>query len=293
MESIIIGLVEGLTEFLPISSTGHLLIAQALLNSPRSDAFNIAIQVGPIIACTLVFRERIFTLLRGWKQKPLRDESIKLMVSFIATAIAGFIAKKFGLELPESVFPVAMAILLGALVIFAVENWYGKKILKQVSPQEGNCNGIDISPSRRQSPIKTGTCVRAETVTWALAFAVAAGQVIAMVFPGASRSGAAIMAALLVGASRPVAVRFAFLVGIPTMIAAASKEIWDATRMGIATDLYAWDSLIAYAVATISAWATVVWLLKYVQTNSFLIFAWYRLALGIILMSLLAAGILQ
>jgi undecaprenyl-diphosphatase len=242
LEAIIIGLVEGLTEFLPISSTGHMLIANAFLQNRYSDAFYVLIQVGPIAACALVFWRDILNLNK--------DYAIKLLAAFFLTGLGGLIAKKCGLKLPETILPVALAVLIGAFVIFIVEHNAKKKNL--------NSN-----------------------ITWAIVVAVALGQIIAAVFPGASRSGMAIMGALIVGLARPEAVKFAFLVGIPTMFAAGSYELYGEIKSGNATGLFTIESIVAYIVATISAWASVVWLMKFIQTKNFIPFAWYRVVLGI------------
>jgi undecaprenyl-diphosphatase len=242
LEAIIIGLVEGLTEFLPISSTGHMLIADAFLKNRYSDAFYVLIQVGPIAACALVFWRDILNLNR--------DYALKLFAAFFLTGLGGLIAKKCGLKLPETILPVALAVLIGAFVIFIVEHSAKKRAL--------NSN-----------------------ITWAIVVAVALGQIIAAVFPGASRSGLAIMGALIVGLARPEAVKFAFLVGIPTMFAAGSYELYGEIKSGNATGLFTVESIAAYIVATISAWASVVWLMKFIQTKNFIPFAWYRVILGI------------
>jgi len=244
-EAIIIGLVEGLTEFLPISSTGHMLIAEAFLQRRYSDAFYVLIQIGPIAACALVFWKDIAGL--KW------DYALKLFVAFFLTGVGGLIAKKCGLKLPETILPVAFAVLIGAFVIFAVEYRSKKRHM--------NSN-----------------------LTWAVVIAVALGQIIAAIFPGASRSGMAIMGALMVGFARPDAVKFAFLVGIPTMFAAGSYELYQEIKTGNTADLLLPQSIVAYIVATISAWLSVVWLMKFVQTKNFMPFAWYRIVLGIALL---------
>lgn len=262
IDAIILGLVEGLTEFLPVSSTGHLLIVQALLKSHQSDAFNIAIQMGPILAVTVVFWRHLWDLATGLNNPVKRDEAIKLCASFGLTGAAGLVAKKLGLELPESVLPVAIATLVGAFVIL----WAEKK---------AHAHALS------------------EKITWAVAVAVAAGQVLAMVFPGTSRSGAAVIAALLLGLARPAAVRFAFLVGIPTLLSAGVLEIKDAIEAGQAASLMTLESIVAFVVATVTAWLSVVWLLKFVQTRDFKPFAWYRLGLGVVLIGLVTAGFIK
>jgi len=252
-EAIIIGLVEGLTEFLPVSSTGHMLIAEALLQKRYSDAFNVLIQVGPIAACALVFWKDITGFFVNWKKPGTRDYVLKLLAAFFLTGVGGLLAKKCGLKLPETILPVTLAVLAGALVIFAVEYKSKKRTL--------NSN-----------------------LTWAVVVAVALGQLSAAIFPGASRSGMAIMGALIVGFARPDAVKFSFLVGIPTMFAAGSYELFKEIKAGNTYDLFSAEAIVAYAVATVSAWLSVVWLLKFVQSKNFIPFAWYRIALGIALL---------
>jgi undecaprenyl-diphosphatase len=248
-EAIIIGLVEGLTEFLPVSSTGHMLIAENLLGRHYSDAFNVLIQVGPILAAALVFWRDIVGFFVNWREKATRDYILKLFAAFFLTGVGGFIAKKCGLKLPESVVPVALAAIIGAFVIFAVEYKAKTKTL--------NAN-----------------------ITWAIVIAVALGQLSAAIFPGASRSGMAIMFAIFLGLARPSAVKFSFLVGIPTMIAAGGFQLLSAIKEGETSDLFTPEAIVAYIVATISAWLSVVWLLRFVQKKNFVPFAWYRLVLG-------------
>jgi len=259
--AIILGIVEGITEFLPVSSTGHLIIAESLLKSHQSDAFNILIQVGPIVACVLVFWNYIMDLFTGFRNKEKRDELFKLALCFFLTGAGGLIATKCGLELPETVLPIAIATLVGGAVIYFIERHAKKMTLTDVIP-------------------------------WSVAVAVAVGQLLAAVFPGTSRSGAAVMAALLLGVSRPSAVRFAFLVGIPTMFAAGALKIKETIDLGQGAALVAPETLTAFAVATFTAWLSVVWLMKFVQTRDFIPFVCYRFALGAVMLGLMAAGML-
>ncbi len=260
--AIILGIVEGITEFLPISSTGHLLITENLLRIHKSDAFNVLIQVGPIFAVTLVFWKDIWRMITGLGEPKVRDEIFKLATAFIITGILGVIAKKLGLKLPETVLPIAVATFVGGFVIFAVERFTNGK-------------------------------THSETATWGVAIAVALAQIVAAVFPGTSRSGATVMAALLLGLSRPAAVRFAFLVGIPTMFAAGALQLKDAVKDGQTAALLAPDTIIAFAVATVTAWLSVVWLLKFIRSNTFIPFAWYRVGLGLAMFAMLAFGIMK
>lgn len=256
LEAVLLGIIEGITEFLPISSTGHLLIAEHWLGR-RSDLFNVAIQSGAILAVSLVYRARIAGLLLGWRDAAARDYLLKIGAAFGLTAVLGLAAKAAGAELPDTVAPIAMALILGGLVIFAVEAWL-----------------------RRQAVV--------ETLGWRVAIAVGAAQVLAGVFPGTSRSAAAIFAALLFGLThRARAAEFAFLVGIPTMFAATGYEVLKLLRSG-AAPAEPWSELaVAFAVSAAVGFAAVQWLLRYVSGHSYVPFAWYRLALGGALLLLL------
>jgi undecaprenyl-diphosphatase len=260
INAIILGLVEGITEFLPISSTGHLLIAEHLLGCRKSDAFNVLIQIGPIFASVLVFWPHITNLLSGIGDPKRRDELLKLATAFFLTGIGGLVIKHFHVDLPDNLLPISIATLVGAVVIWLVER-KGKGV---------------HSPS--------------ENLTWTITVSIAAAQLVAAIFPGTSRSGAIIMAALALGLSRPAAVRYAFLVGIPTMMAAGGKQLMDAIKEGQAAELMATDTLVAFLVATISAFLAVKWLLKFVQTRNFMPFAWYRLIMGLGLLIAIALG---
>lgn len=261
IQATVLGAVEGITEFLPISSTGHLLLAEHVMKIKQSDAFNVLIQVGPIVAVTLVFWKRIVELITGFKNPQIRNEVIKLVSCFVLTGVAGFTAKKLGAKLPETAMPIAIATIAGAFVIFWAEAHVRGKALT-------------------------------DDIGWSVVIAVAAGQVLAGIFPGTSRSGAAIIAGLLLGVSRPSAVRFSFLVGIPTMFAAGALELKDAIDLGQTAELLAPQAIVAFVVATATAWLAVVWLLKFVQHRTFISFAWYRVALGIVMIvSIFAAWI--
>jgi len=263
LDAVILGLVEGLTEFLPVSSTGHLLIAEHLLGTHPGDTWNVLIQVGPIFASALVFRDRIARWIRGWRKDPeVRTELLKVLVAFLITGFGGLVLQKAGIELPERLLPVALATLVGVPVILLIE---------------ARASGRQASAG----------------VSWPAALAVAGAQLVAAVFPGTSRSGACVMAALALGVARPAAVEFSFLVGIPTMFAAGGYKLLKAVKTG-ETAVFAQPSTwVAFAVATVSAFLCVKWLLRYVQTRDFKPFAWYRLVLAAFLLAGLWLGFLS
>lgn len=255
LDAILLGFIEGLTEFLPISSTGHLLIAEHWLGR-RSDLFNVAIQSGAILAVSLVYRARIWELASSLHRPATRDYALKLLAAFTITAVLGLIAKSLGAELPETVAPIALALIIGGVVILCVERH------------------VRGWPSR-------------ESVTWGVAIAVGVAQVVAGVFPGTSRSAAAIFAAMLAGLSaRPRAAEFAFLVGIPVMFAATGHELL-ATYLdpgGVAREPWA-ELGAAFIVAAATGFAAVKWLLRWISAHSFVPFAWYRILLGLLLLA--------
>lgn len=250
LAAIFLGIIEGLTEFLPVSSTGHLLIVENTGLLPKqSDLFNVVIQSGAVLAVLLAFSARAKDLLVNWSKPENKDYLAKLIVAFGITGAGGLVIKKLGLQLPEEVAPIAWATLIGGLVIFAVEAWAKKR-----------------TPSTR--------------VTWAIAIAVAVAQLTAAVFPGTSRSGACILFALALGLSRPIATEFSFLVGVPTLLAAGGLKIVSAISKGTAGQEKWGLVLIATAAAAVSAFVVVKWLMRFVQTHTLVVFGWYRVILG-------------
>ena len=259
LASLLLGIIEGLTEFLPISSTGHLLIAQHWLGA-RSDLFNIIIQAGAILAITLVYRQRLWQLATGLGEATHRAYALKIAVAFAVTAAVGLPVRLLGWELPETVTPVAWALVLGGVWMLVAER---------------------IAEGRPPS----------DELTWKVVVAVGLAQVVAGVFPGTSRSAAAIFMALLLGLNRrPAAAEFVFLVGIPTMFAASGYALLETLSDGSAADEDWTGMAIAFAAATITGFAAVRWLLGYIANHRFAPFAWYRIGLGTALLLGLPAG---
>jgi undecaprenyl-diphosphatase len=195
---IILGIIEGVTEFLPISSTGHLLIPQNFGWLPKqTDLFDVVIQSGAVIAVLAVFMQRVKHLAFTLKEKPTQDYLLKLSGAFLITAVGGLVIKKLDIELPDQIPPVAWATLIGGVIILILERLYKNK------------SGL-------------------AEITWAVVVAVAVAQLIAAVFPGTSRSGASILMAMAFGIARPAATEFSFLLGIPTLMAAGGFKILSA-----------------------------------------------------------------
>jgi undecaprenyl-diphosphatase len=255
IQVILLGIIEGLTEFLPISSTGHLIIAQQLGLGERSDLFNVVIQAGAISAVTLIYWRRIFSLVVGFNDVANRDYLLKLGAAFLITAVLGVMVKKFGIELPDSTRPVAIALILGGFWILWAE-WY-----------------TDKKPPRTE-------------MSWFGATVVGAAQIVAAIFPGTSRSGAGIFAAMLTGTtSRAAAADFVFMLGIPTMYAASAKKIMDAAQDGLIQQEAWGDVALGFSVALITAFFVVKWLLGYIKSHKFTGFAIYRIVLGVVLLT--------
>lgn len=279
LAALLLGIIEGVTEFLPISSTGHLLIAQHWLGE-RSDLFNIAVQCGAIVAVVVIYRQRLTGLLMAFAGRdasapydPLgvditpvqwRRYAYKLGGAFAVTAVLGIVVKKLGFELPETVAPIAWALIIGGAWMLLAEHL----------------------ATRRAAVLGERT-----HITWTVAVLVGIAQVVAGVFPGTSRSAATIFVALLAGVTnRAAATEFAFLVGIPTMFAATAYELLDV----VGTPAFAqenWTALaVAFVASGVTAFIAVKWLLGYIQSHRFTPFAIYRFALGALLLAVVPAG---
>jgi len=267
---VLLGIIEGITEFLPVSSTGHLLVAETLLQkagalatdhwlvraSAEKDLFNIVIQCGAVLAVLPLFRSRLHQFCFRWREAETRGYLLKIFVAFGLTGAGGYIIDKKGFKLTENMLPVAVALFAGGLLFVIVERFL------------------------RGRPLKN-------EVTWAIVIAVGIGQLIAAVFPGTSRSGATILLALILGLNRVAATEFTFLVGIPTMLAAGGLKIFKALRHhGAPAEDWGMVAL-GFFVAAVVSFLAVKWLLRYVQTHTFIAFGWYRIALAIFIAILL------
>lgn len=257
---IILGIVEGITEFLPISSTGHLLLVEHWLTkhfgvAPQSDLFNTFVQSGAVMAVLLIFGERLKQMSVHWRTEPRDNYLLKLIVAFALTGAGGLILKKLHFRLPATSAPVAWATLVGGVLFVIVERWL------------------------------RGRPLNAE-VAWTVAIIVGLSQLLAAVFPGLSRSGATILMALVLGLSRPAATEFSFLLGIPTLLSAGGLELFKALRDPPAQSVD-WAMLgLGFAVAAVTAFVAVKWLLRFVQSHTFVGFGWYRIILGALILAL-------
>ena len=259
--AVVLGFIEGLTEFIPVSSTGHLLLAEHWLTvggKPLDETFfgteifNAVIQCGAMLAVLPLFSSRLATLAR-WREPAVRDYFLKIGVAFAITVAGVLVMKKGGLTLPHTVMPIALALLIGGVLFIAVETWLrGRKATLEV--------------------------------TWTLAVVFGVAQLIAVAFPGSSRSGATILFALILGMARGPAVEFSFLLGIPTLLAAGAKTSLDALK---AHETILWSPLIiATLVSAVVSFVAVKWLLHYVQNHTIVGFGVYRIALAVVLILL-------
>ncbi len=264
LKSIVMGIVEGLTEFLPVSSTGHLIIAGNFLQFEQSigskdvaDTFEIFIQLGAILAVILFFLRDLLRLLqRAPHDRSAQRLLIGIAIAFVPAAVVGLLLNKYIDEYLFSPFTVGIALVLGGIAILAVETW----VAKRVQPTDAlDC----VSPGQ------------------SLAIGVAQ---IASLFPGMSRSASTIVGGLLAGLDRPTALRFSFYLSIPTMIAATLYSLYKDVNNIHASQFAAF--LIGLFVSFAVALVVIKWFLGYVAHHDFKPFAWYRLALGIVMLVL-------
>jgi undecaprenyl-diphosphatase len=264
----ILGLVEGLTEFLPVSSTGHLIVAGSLLNftGERAKLFEIVIQAGAIVAVCWEYRARLFAVARGLpRERAAQRFVLNLLIAFLPAALLGLAfagAIKARLFAPV---PVAAAFIAGALVIL----WAERR--QRARPDRVRIRSVD-------------------ELSWTDALKVGCAQAFALI-PGTSRSGATIIGGMLFGLSRQAATEFSFFLAIPTLFAATGYDLVKNRHLLSTGDL----SMIAvgFAVAFVSAFFTIRALLRYVAHHDFVPFAWYRIAFGLVILGTAYAGLVR
>lgn len=265
LKAAVMGIVEGLTEFLPISSTGHLILAGALLGfeDEKAKVFDIAIQTGAILAVIIVYWQKIYhTVVELPTQRLARRFAINVLIAFIPAVILGLL---FGQMIKAHLFTstvVASTFILGGLVILWVEGW-GK------------------TPPPGEHPDDSARILNVESMSPLDAFKVGIVQCLAMI-PGTSRSGATIIGGMLLGLSRKAATDFSFYLAIPTLIGAGAYSLYKERALFSIMDLpmFAVGLLFSFA----SALLCVRWLLKYIATHSFVPFAWYRIVFGVVVL---------
>lgn len=263
----VMGVVEGLTEFLPISSTGHLILAGALLNftGEKAKVFEIAIQTGAMFAVVWEYRARLARTFTGLRSDPVAQRFARnLGIAFLPAAFFGLLLGKTVKEHLFHPIPVAMAFIVGGFIILWVEARHRKKF--------GERDLIGTRKARVES---------VDDMTALDALKVGLVQCLALI-PGTSRSGATIIGGMVFGFSRKCATEFSFFLGIPTLMAAGAYSVWDKRAALDAGDLpmFAVGLLFSFA----SAWLCIRWLLRYIATHTFVVFAWYRIVFGIVVL---------
>jgi undecaprenyl-diphosphatase len=256
LKGLILGLVEGFTEFLPVSSTGHLILAGDLLdfNDDKAKVFEIVIQTGAMLAIVWEYRAKFLSVLSGLASDKTAQRFVaNLIVAFLPAAFLGL---AFGKLIKSHLFkpvPVAIAFIVGALVILWVEQ-----------------------------RTRVARIERVEDMTWLDALKVGIAQAFALI-PGTSRSGATIIGGMLFGLSRRTATEFSFFLAVPTLMAAGAYDLYKNRALLDAGDF----SLFAVGLVTsfIAAFLCVRWLLRYIATHDFTIFAWYRIAFGVVVLA--------
>jgi undecaprenyl-diphosphatase len=247
IDAFILGIVEGLTEFLPISSTGHLILAGDLINfeHPGRDVFYVAIQTGAMLAVVWEYRARFFRVdPKLW---------LNLACAFAPAVVLGL---AFGAFIKLHLFkpiPVALAFIIGGVIILLVDR------------------------GRRDARIES-----TRDMTWLDSLKVGFAQCFALI-PGTSRSGATIIGGMLFGLSRPAATEFSFFLAVPTLMAAGFYDLWKNRSLLAVQDSAMWG--VGLAVSFVSAFIVIRWLIRYVATHDFRWFAWYRIAFGVVVLA--------
>ena len=266
--ALVLGIVEGLTEFLPVSSTGHLIVAGSLLGytGERAKVFEIVIQAGAILAVCWEYRTRLVASIAGLGNNAVAQRfAMNLVVAFLPAAVLGLL---FASAIKRHLFapvPVALAFIVGAFVILWVER------RQRVAPSTVRIDSVDA-------------------IRWTDALKIGFAQALALI-PGTSRSGATIIGGMLFGLSRPAATEFSFFLAIPTLLAACAYELMRNRSLLSMQDLQ--GLTIGFVAAFISAFLCVRWLIRYVSRHDFVPFAWYRIAFGLLIVLTAWSGIVQ
>ena len=273
VKAVLMGLVEGFTEFLPISSTGHLILAGDLLGfegpafpASKAKAFEIIIQAAAILAVCWEYRARIGGVLANLgRDNRAQRLVINLIIAFLPAAVLGLLFSRVIKDHLFAPVPVALAFIVGGVIILWVERRNATRpILHRID---------DV-----------------DDLTLLDAFKIGCAQTLALI-PGTSRSGATIIGAMLFGASRRAATEFSFFLAIPTLFAATIWSAWKERAAFSATDLPVFA--VGLVASFISAFVCVRWLLRYISSHDFTVFAWYRVVFGLIVLGTAATGMVS
>ena len=279
----VMGVVEGLTEFLPISSTGHLILAGSLLglDDAKGKVFDIAIQTGAILAVIIVYCQKIRqTLVDLPSQQQAQKFAINVLIAFLPAVVLGLL---FGKTIKDHLFTpvvVASTFIIGGFVILWAER---RQKIDSAMPIIANDKVVGSIEVDRMARVET-----VDAMTAADALKVGLVQCLAMI-PGTSRSGATIIGGMLLGLSRKTATEFSFFLAIPTLIGASVYSLYKERALLAMADLPMF--LVGLLFAFISAWLCIRWLLRYIATHTFVGFAWYRIAFGIVVLLTAWSGV--
>ena len=264
IKALILGVVEGLTEFLPVSSTGHLILAGDLLgfNDERGKLFEIVIQCGAILAVCWEYRVKLGTVISGLGSKPEAQRfALNIAIAFMPLAVLGL---AFGKVIKAQLFqpvPVALAFIIGGFIILWAE--------------------------KREHTVRI---LQVEDLRWTDALKLGFAQALALI-PGTSRSGATIIGGLLFGLSRKAATEFSFFLAIPILFAASAYQLYKERALLSLDDWGMWA--VGFISAFVSAFLCVRWLLRYISSHDFTLFAWYRIAFGLVVLGTAYSGMVD
>ena len=271
LKAAILGIIEGLTEFLPISSTGHLILASTWLNFPSHirSVFEIAIQPGAILAVCWEYRDRFTATFSGIASNAEAQQfTLNLVIATSPAVVLGLLFKKHIEVYLFKPVPVALAFVIGGFIILFAERWYRNRL------QANTAQPIDS----------------VDLISPLLALKVGLAQCAALI-PGTSRSGSTIIGGMFFGLSRKCATEFSFFLAVPLLFGATGYSLWKARDVLSATDLPVFG--VGFVTAFLSAFVVVRWLIRYVSSHDFTIFAWYRIGFGLLVLVLAATGIVD
>jgi len=269
-QSLILGIIEGITEYLPVSSTGHLIVAQRLMGigvegaeaKEAADAYAIAIQAGAIVAVLGLYFPRVVQMCKGLVGRDAEGRRlvIAMVVAFLPAAVAGLTLNDYIKSYLFGIWPVITAWIIGGVAILCISNW-----------QKNHRGGVDLGQ-----------------ITWRMALMVGLLQCVAMC-PGTSRSLMTIVGGLLAGMSLAAAVEFSFLLGVLTLGAATAKDTLDSGELML--ELYGWENLLIGGLAAlVSAAVAVKWLVGFLKAHGLQSFGYYRIAIGVLVAGLVLSG---
>lgn len=272
LSALLLGLVEGLTEFLPVSSTGHLIVASELmgLRGEKMEVFNIFIQAGAILAVCWEYRAKLIATFAGILSDAVAQRFvINICVAFFPFAVLGFTFKKLGITtLLFKPLPVALAFIIGGIVILIAERWYTKRTTRT------DARMIDS----------------VDDLTWKDALKLGLAQCAALI-PGTSRSAATIIGGLFFGLTRKCATEFSFFLAIPTLMGATVYALWSSRHILSTADVPLFS--VGFVAAFVSAFVVVRWLIRFVSTHDFSVFAWYRMVFGVVIIATAQMGLVR